>query len=431
MAKRVYGVLAAWVLFAALAVFLPERAKAAPDLGLEVRAALLVDARTGRILYQDAQIDTPYPPASMTKMMTEYLILEAIQNGKLHWDDVLTADEAVYNLGRKRDSSGVFLNLGEKHTVRELFEAMAIYSANDATVMLAEGLAGSETDFVRLMNEKAKGLGLTNTHFVTSTGYPEDELGDFRPNIDGEQQMSARDAALLGLALVRDHPEVLEFTSVARKKFPKDNGQFIDMINYNKLLPGLAYAYEGVDGLKTGHTDKAKYSVTATAKRGEMRLIAVVIGAESEAKRAEAARKLFDYGFQSFDYVTLAQKGESLPDVKTFPVAKGKARQVEVVLGADVVDVAPKNGDAPSLNPKLNAAPLVAPVKAETAVGVLDLQNDALPYISPAYAQAAAVPLVAKDDVPKANPIALFFRAVMDFLGNLFGRIVASFGGRP
>ncbi|MBE3563290.1 MAG: D-alanyl-D-alanine carboxypeptidase [Hydrogenibacillus schlegelii] len=402
-------------------------AQARPDdLKLDVRSALLVDAKTGRVLYADANIDTPYPPASMTKMMTEYLVLEAIQAGKLRWDDVITASDTVYFLG-KHAGSRVFLNAGEKRTVRELFEAMAIYSANDATVALAEAVAGTETAFVERMNEKAQALGLTHTHFVTATGYPEDELGPYRPNVPGEQTMSARDAALLGLALLRDHPEVLQFTSIPKKTFREGEANPLEMINWNWLLPGLPYAYEGTDGLKTGHTEAAKFSITATAKRGDMRLVAVVIGAESEKGRFEAARKLFDYGFSHFRYETVARKGDRLPEAPTIEVQKGKSSSVPVVLGEDAVDVVADGGDGPKLSVELGPPP-EAPVKAGDRVGIVRLEQPDLPYLAAAYAEAAAVSLVAEADVPRAGAFQLFFRAIFDWIGRLFNRITGGLG---
>lgn len=166
-----------------------QTAHAQPNLQLAVKSAILIEAETGKILYKYNE-NLPLPPASMTKMMTEYLVLEAIKQGKISWDDRVTTDEYGFWMGR-HGGSRVFLNLGEVRTVRELYTAMAVYSANDATVMLAKHVAGSEAAFVEQMNKKAKELGMTHTHFVTSTGFPAKDIPEqYRPPVTGEHVMS-------------------------------------------------------------------------------------------------------------------------------------------------------------------------------------------------------------------------------------------------
>lgn len=408
------------------------RANAQPSLAIEARSAVLVEANTGKVLYE-MNSQEPFAPASMTKMMTEYLILDAIKKGKISWDDVATADDYVFFMG-KNGGSRVFLNKGEKRTVRELFSAMAIYSANDATVMLAELLAGSETAFVQMMNEKAKEFGMKNTHFVTSSGFPEDSLKEFRPQIEGKQLMSAEDAAILGLRLITDHPEVTEFTSVPWAKFrPGEKGE-ISMRNWNLLLPGLKYAYEGADGLKTGHTTEAKWSFTATAKRGNMRLIAVVMGAETEDKRFQETIKLLDYGFNNFEVKEILPQGASVKGYEEAPVSKGKERTVKMVTKDPYLDVVKKGETTALFEPQVTTDVnlLVAPIKKGDQVGTIKYiykGKEAYRYLTPLDEKRAEHALVAATDVEKGGFIQLFFRAIFDFIGNLFRQIVQMVSG--
>lgn len=405
-----------------------------PSLNLDVRAAILMETQTGQVLYaQDP--DTPYPPASMTKMMTEYLVLEAIKNGKIHWDDRVVASDYVYFLGKDKGSR-VFINQGEERTVRELFSAMAIYSANDATAMLAEYIAGSETAFVQMMNEKARSFGMEHTHFVTSSGYPEDDLGPYRPNIEGEQMMSARDAAILGWHLITEYPEVTDFTATPKAVFREGEKNPVNMLNWNKLLPGMPFYYEGADGLKTGHTSAAKWSITATAKRGDMRLVAVIIGAENEEARFTNVRRLLDYGFNNFQRVQILEKGASVPGYETIKVSGGKTKDVPLVTDAALQVMWPK-GETIDVQPDMFSVTLdtekaVAPLKAGTVLGTVQLKTQRFPVITEQNAKAfdaVASSLVSRDDVERANPIVLFFRAIATFFGDLWHSITQAISG--
>lgn len=405
---------------------------AVSNLALQVRSAILVEASTGKVLYEINGKEA-FAPASMTKMMTEYLILDAIRKGKLKWEDQATANDYVFFMG-KYGGSRVFINKGEKRTVKELFSAMAIYSANDATVMLAQLLAGSETAFVQMMNEKAKEFGMKNTHFVTSSGYPEDLLKEYRPQIEGKQLMSAEDAAILGMRLIHDHPEVTQFTSVPTAKFRQGEKDEISMRNWNLLLPGLKYAYEGADGLKTGHTTEAKWSFTATAKRGNMRLIAVVMGAETEDKRFQETMKLLDYGFNQFELKELLPAGAVIKGHEEAPVSKGKERTVKMVTKMPYADVVRKGETAALFEPKVTTDPnlLVAPVKKGDPVGTVHFTykgKENFRYLSPAADKNADQALVAAAEVQKGGWIQLFFRAIFDFIGNLFQQIVQMVSG--
>ena len=215
-----------------------------PTLNLNVRSAILVEASSGKILYKSNE-DVPYAPASMTKMMTEYIVLEAIKQNKIKWDDKVVADDYAAFLGKPGGSS-VLLAKGDVHTIKELYEAMAIYSANDATALLAEKVGGTEENFVKIMNDKAKKFGMTNTHFATSTGFPLNELGQFAPpSTNGDNKMSARDAAILAKELITTYPELLETTKIPKKIFREGQKNPLRMDNWNWMLPPLVFAISG------------------------------------------------------------------------------------------------------------------------------------------------------------------------------------------
>ena len=257
----------------------PERALAQDALDINAGAAILVEASTGKILYAKNE-DAALGIASMTKMMSEYLLFEAIHDKKITWDQEQTISEFVHQVSIDMSLSNVPLNAGTKFTIEELYEAMAIYSANGATIAIAEAIAGSETEFVKMMNNKAKELGLENYQFVNSTGLNNRDLKGKHPEgtgPDDENVMSARSTAELAVRLLADYPEVLETTSTPVKEFPGMPGE---MKNWNWMLPGLIFEYPGVDGLKTGTTDFAGYCFTGTALRDDLRVITVIMDAK-------------------------------------------------------------------------------------------------------------------------------------------------------
>ncbi|OUM85811.1 MAG: hypothetical protein BAA01_03295 [Bacillus thermozeamaize] len=418
--------LAAWTLSLCLFLLLINgtagAAHAQVPLKLNVKSAILVDAHSGKILYS-LNASQALPPASMTKMMTEYLVLEAVQQGKISWDQKVKISEAAASL----EGSQVWLYPGEERTVKELFTAMAVYSANDATVALAELLGGNETEFVHMMNEKAKAMGMKNTHFVTSSGYPpEDMRPEFRPQIDGEHVMSAEDAAILARELILKQPKIFEFTTIPEAVFRQGEGKGeIRMQNWNWLIKPLIYAYEGADGLKTGNTEAAGFCITATAKRGEMRLIAVVMGAKTIKDRFTEVRKLLDWGFNHFTVKTVLKGKEPVEGFERAPLVKGKKREVEVVPQQNLSIVVPK-GEEAAYKPEVvwDQKALTAPVEKQRVVGWLKLvreggQPDAFLSNIPPQEQNG-VAMIAQEDVKKAGFIRLFFRSIMDMVVGVF-----------
>lgn len=252
---------------------------------IQAKAAILMDAESGEILYKKNE-DIPLAPASMSKMMTIYIVLEQIENGSLNWNDSVTIGSNAVN------SEGVKINVqvGEHFTVRELFHAMVISSANNAAVALAEHISKSEKNFTQLMNEKAKQIQLSNhTHFVNATGLANEN--------NEESQMTAQDMAKLAQHVLRKHPNLLDVTKLTSFNLRGTTLKTTDKMLYpsNRKL-----YFEGIDGLKTGFTDKAGYSFTGTAKKDGKRMISVVMGTNSDAKRFIETKKLLSYGFHQF-----------------------------------------------------------------------------------------------------------------------------------
>ncbi|WP_445661529.1 D-alanyl-D-alanine carboxypeptidase family protein [Bacillus sp. FSL K6-3431] len=413
---------------------LPERAFAETSLDVNADAAIVVEVSTGKILYAK-NIDTALGIASMTKMMTEYLMFEAIKEKKISWDQEQIISEYVHQVSKDTALSNVGLEVGKPYTIRELYEALAIYSANGATIAIAEAIAGSESKFVKMMNEKAEELGLDNYNFVNSTGLNNQSLLGKHPDGTGpedESVMSARSTAKLAAQLMKDFPEVLETSSVPTMKFRDLIGE---MTNWNKMLPGLDFEYPGVDGLKTGTTDFAGRSFTGTAKRDDMRIITVVMNAKdsdgnsSDKGRFGETRKLMDYAFANFSMKEIFPKNYELKGKKSLPVTKGKEKSVKIHT-EQPLQLVIKNGEEKSFNPvftvdkkKMNKeGVLTAPLKKGEQVGTLGAVqkgNEDDGFLEKGYTQTVKV--VTTEKVEKANWFVLMMRGVGGFFSDIWG----------
>lgn len=405
----------------------PSAAAAAPNLQLNARAAILLDAETGQVLYE-LNADEPLPPASMAKMMTEYLVEKSVQDGKISWTDVVTVgDNAAKQIG-----SRVFLAKGDKHTVEELYKATAIASANDASVQLAEYIAGSEQEFVKLMNQTAQAMGLTNTYFINATGLDRADMPEeFRPADNRETQMSARDAALLAYHIIKEVPQLLEVAKIPSLKFRERDDKATPnwnwMLESNKDVPNFRkFAYPGVDGLKTGHTSRAGNNFTGTSLRNGTRLIAVVMqvpGGLNDGNRFLETAKLFDYGFNNFEKKTIV---EAKQQAGTLPVKKGKQKQVTAITANDITILAPKDTEVEITETTINEpeSGLTAPLKAGDLIGTATYK-----YTDPVTGETreGTVDLVAGEDVAKANWFVLLMRSIGAFFSGLFKGIVGMF----
>nr|WP_306298490.1 D-alanyl-D-alanine carboxypeptidase family protein [Bacillus sp. EAC] len=430
------------VIALAMALIIPVNLRpvaAAEDvLGIQAKAAILVDSNSGKILYEKNS-STPLPIASMTKMMTELLVNEAVKKGEISWDQKVTVSEYAHKISQNTGLSNVPLELGGKYTVKELYEAAAIYSANGATIALAETIGGSEKNFVQLMNDKATQLDLGEVKFVNATGLVNKDLQGMHPegtSPSDENIMTAKGVAKLAYSLINQYPEVLQTSSIPKKIFQEGGKYPVKMDNWNWMLPGLVFEYQGMDGLKTGSTDSAGFCFTGTAKRDDQRYISVVMGANSYNSRFSETAKLMDYGFSNFEKITLVEKGQTVKGHKTVKVVKGKDKEVNVV-AKDTVSLAVKRGEGKNYKADIKLSGkyidkdgnIVAPIKKGANVGQIVIKsskNDDLGFIT---GKDHSYDLVADKNVDKANWLVLTFRGIGSFFGNLWDSIVSGISG--
>lgn len=416
----------------------PVETKAEDSLNLYVDAAILIDADTGKILYEKNS-ESPLGIASMTKMMTEYLLFEAIEEGKISWDQQYSVTDYTYKISQDRRLSNVPLRQDGSYSIQELYEAMAIYSANAATIAIAETIAGTEENFVKLMNEKAEEMGLEGYKFVNSTGLNNEDLQGMHPASTGasdENVMPAKSVAILAYNLMKDYPEVLETTKIPKKTFREGTSDAIEMSNWNWMLPGLVYEYEGVDGLKTGTTNFAGHSFTGTAQKNGMRVIAVVMkavdanGAGSYKARFDATRALFDYGFAQFSKVEIVPAGYKIPKNKTLPVIKGKEDSVAIAV-KDPISMVIKTSEKDMYKPVFtpDKKNLEADVKEGTVVGKVHLEKTEGSDYGYVTDKAAEVDVVTTEAVERASWISLMFQGIGKFFSNLWNSTTDFVGG--
>lgn len=413
-------------------------ASAETDIGINVDAAILIDADTGKILYEQ-NADASLGIASMSKMMSEYILLDAIDAGKITWDQQYRVTEYTYRMSQDRALSNVPLREDGTYTIQELYEAMAIYSANAATVGIAETIAGSEKEFVKLMNEKAEEIGLEGYKFVNATGLNNADLFGMYPEGSGpedENVMPAKSVAKLAYHLLKAHPEVLETSSISKKTFREGTEDEIQMSNWNWMLPGLVNEYEGVDGLKTGSTLLAGQCFTGTAERNGTRLIAVVMNAKDSngnsvrTARFDAAAKLFDYGFGQFTKQEIVPSDYVFKGNETIPVTKGKEDSVEIAVKEPislVVKTSEKDLYVPKL--ELDKKSLEAAVKKGTVVGKVVIEKTEGEDYGFIDDKSFSTDVVTTNAVERAGFVSLFFQGVGSFFGNVWDGITGFVGG--
>lgn len=408
------------------------------DLGLTVDAAILIDADSGKILYEQ-NANTPLGIASMTKMMTEYLLLDAIEAGKVTWDQQYRVTDYTYKMSQNRSLSNVPLRADGTYTIRELYEAMAIYSANAATVAIAETIAGTETEFIKLMNKKAEELGLEGYKFVNATGLNNADLFGMQPAGTGpedENVMPAKSVAKLAYHLLKDHPDVLKTSQIAKKTFREGTDDKIEMSNWNFMLPGLVFQYEGVDGLKTGTTNFAGHCFTGTAQRNGTRLISVVMkavdanGVGSYKARFDATAKLFDYGFGQFSKQEILPANYTFEDKKSLPVTKGKEDSVNIGV-KEPISIMVKTNEKDLYKPvlKLSKENLEAPVKEGSKVGQVVLERTEGTDYGFIDGKELTVDVVTTGAVERASGFSLFFQGIGNFFSNLWKSVTSFIGG--
>lgn len=426
------------MLLLSMIVISSPSASAETDLGLTVDAAILIDADSGKILYEQ-NADTSLGIASMTKMMTEFILLDAIDAGTVTWEQEYRVTDYTYRMSQNRDLSNVPLRADGSYTIRELYEAMAIYSANAATVAIAESVAGTETEFLKLMNAKADELGLEGYKFVNSTGLNNADLFGMQPSGTGpedENVMPAKSVAKLAYHLLKDHPEVLETSQITKKTFREGTDDAIEMSNWNFMLPGLVFEYEGVDGLKTGTTDFAGHCFTGTAERDGKRLIAVVMkavdttGVGSYKARFDATAKLFDYGFTQFSTQEILPANYVFKGNESLPVTKGKEGKVKIAV-KEPISFMVKSSEKDLYEPKLtlDKKELVAAVKKDTVVGQVSIERTEGEDYGFIDGTSIKADVVTTEAVKRASWISLMFQGIGNFFGSIWGGITDFVGG--
>lgn len=352
-------------------------------------SGVLMEANTGKIVFQK-KADKEVAVASMTKMVAQILILDAIRNGDISWEQMVTVSQSAADMG----GSQIYLSVGEKISIRDLFKGISMASANDATVQMAEVIAGSEDSFVKLMNEKVKEMGLKHTVFKNCTGLDED--GHYS---------SAYDMAMIARELVTNYPEILEFSSVYEDYLREDTENKFWLVNTNKLVR----FYEGADGLKTGHTDAAKYCLAATAKKDDLRFIAVVLGEENSNVRNQEVMNLLDYGFSHYQIHMLKKQGDVVKDISLNKASKDKL-SLTPVHDVGVLEEKGNQKHKYQLQLKINDASL--PIKKGDVVGKAIVKENGVKITS--------VPLTSLDDVSKLSFWQLLGNAIKELVSGEF-----------
>jgi D-alanyl-D-alanine carboxypeptidase (penicillin-binding protein 5/6) len=342
------------------------------SLNLESESAILIDYASGKVLYEK-NADAKLPMASMTKIMSMLLIMENIDNGNLNYNDKVVISKNASGMG----GSQVFLQEGEEYKLEDLLKCIAVSSANDAVVAMAEKISGSVEAFVELMNKKAKDLGLENTNFANPHG------------LDNENHYStARDMAKMGQELLK-YQDILRFTSIYEDYLTKPDGSQVWLVNTNRLVR----FYDGVDGLKTGYTTDAGYCLTATAKKNDLRLISVVMKASSGDSRSKDTATLLTYGFNSYKNVIIYSKDKELGEVQ---VVNGRVDKVKVYLKEDATQLLGVTEKPKDYSFNIKASKIKAPINKNTVVGTVEIIDNEGNIVR-------EVDIIIKEELEKAN----------------------------
>ena len=358
------------------------------NLAKNAKSAIMLEASTGKIIYEK-NADEQLSMASMTKMMTLLLIMENIENGNLKWDEMITASENAASMG----GSQIFLEIGEQMTVEDLVKGICIGSGNDAAVAMAERIGGTEENFVKMMNDKAKELGLKNTNFQNACGL--DTKGHYS---------SARDMALIAKELVK-HKKILEYTGTYEDYLRKNTDNSFWLVNTNRLVR----YYQGVDGLKTGYTSEAGYCITTTAKRNNMRLITVVMGEPTSQVRNAETTTMLDYGFNTYQIDKILSKDTIISKEN---VLLGEKNTVEITPKEDITILNTKIGTKRNITYKLELDDIKAPLKIGDKVGKINVIEDNKTIMT--------IDAIANNNIKKLNIFKSYYKELLSILkGNL------------
>lgn len=358
---------------------------AVEELDVKGKSALIMDANTGQVIYE-LNKDERLPPASIAKIMTILLGLEAVKSRKISLSDEVLVSEYASSMG----GTQVYLDIGEVQIVEELFKAIAIRSANDAAVALAEYIAGSEAAFVKMMNKRAKELGMNNTHFKNANGLPNEE-----------HYVSAYDVALMSKEILKyDIAKEWLTTYMYDMKVGKKKDKIQTLVNTNKLIK----QYQNVTGVKTGSTNEAGYCLSASAKRGNLELIGVIMGADTSKDRFNEAKRMLDFGFANYDSLMIGKKGDIIDSIK---VEKGHVSTIDAILKEDSFVLVSKGQEGNVHKEVLLEESIKAPLKAGKEIGSM--------IISLNGKEIDRIKLVAKNNVKKASFLDMLKRSLILF----------------
>ena len=339
------------ILLSGIAAIVFMASTSASAIDTKAKNMILMDYTTGKYLYEK-DIFEPIPPASMSKLMTVYMIFDKLRDGSLSLDDTFKVSENAWRKGGAASGgSTMFLAIGDEVSVDQILKGIIIQSGNDACIVAAENIAGDEDSFVERMNKKAKDIGLKNSNFANVTGLPHPD-----------HKMSVEDLAILARKLIEEFPQFYHLFS--QKEFVYNN---IRQGNRNPLLYSMSYA----DGLKTGHTDEAGFCLTASAKKGDRRIIGVMTGLTSNKERSDEADKMMSWGFREYDNYTLKNKGDKIADV---PVWYGVDKTVPMVVGCDIIETMKKSYRNQVKMTAIYDRPVKAPVNIGQKIGVLKIE---------------------------------------------------------
>ncbi|MDM8101653.1 MULTISPECIES: D-alanyl-D-alanine carboxypeptidase family protein [Oceanobacillus] len=375
------GLLIGTIFFNYSTVLANEENKEETKLAEDALSSVLIEQNTGTVLF-DKDAHEQLPPASMTKIMTLLLIMEALEKEEISKEDIVVVSEYAASMG----GSQVFLEAGEEMSVDDLIKGIAIASGNDASVAMAEKIAGTEEEFVRAMNKKAEELALENTHFANTTGLPA-----------ADHYSSAYDMAVMTRELLH-FEDITNYTSIYEDYLRQGEENEFWLVNTNKLIR----SYPGADGMKTGYTNEAKYCLTATAKRDDMRVIAVVMGAETPKERNKMISGLMDYGFQSYQTEQLFAKEETVMELNKI---KADPHHFDIVTEQSVHTLQKKGQEEAAVTTEVSIQDnWEFPVKKGTVVGELTVKENDEPVF--------ATPLIVNEDISEASVLELAKRTM-------------------
>ncbi|MGN0973764.1 MAG: D-alanyl-D-alanine carboxypeptidase family protein [Bacilli bacterium] len=348
------------------------------------KSGILIDVNSGKVLYEKNPTEK-LAEASLTKMMVQLIFLEYLESGKIKLTDKIKVSANAASFG----GSQIYLEPNEEMSIEDLFKGVCVASANDATVAIAETIAGTEEEFVKMMNKKAKKLGLKNTNFVNSTGLDADN-----------HYTTAKDLSILGRELLK-HEQILEFSSIYEDYLREDTDNKFWLVNTNKLVR----TYEGADGLKTGHTDNAGYCLAATAKRNGMRLLAIVLGESNSKVRNTETATLLDYGFNNYKLEVLQAKGTK---VDTVTLDKADKENIDLVLKEDAAVFTKKTDKNKKYTTELKLNKIELPIKKGDVVGKVIIKYNG--------EEVSSAEVTVKNDIKKISLPGLYIRNLKELI---------------